>query len=704
MKTMKTSYRVLGTLLVLLIMMTTQAENNENPLLKPFQHIHQTAPFGEIKNVHFLPAFKAAIEEARAEVDAIINNPQPASFENTIVAMAKSGDRLSTIRKIFFNLNSAETNDEIQKIAQEVAPMLSEFSNDISLNPDLFARVKAVYEQKEQLDLNPEQSTLLENSYLGFVRSGANLNEADKTRYREITGELSKLSLKFSENVLAETNAFEMHITDEEALAGLPDFAKEGAAQTAKSKDKEGWIFTLQYPSYIPFMKYADNRELREKMYRAFSSKSNKGNEYDNKEIIKRVVSLKLEKAKLLGYESHADYTLQRRMAETPERVIEFLEDLHQSSRTAAQKDFAEVVEFAKADGFNEQLQRWDWSYYSEKLKKARYGFNEEEVKAYFKLENVIDGVFDLAQTLYGLELKENKAIPVYHPDVKAYEVFDADGAFVSVLYMDFFPRDGKRSGAWMTDYRGQWHENGQDIRPHVSIVTNFTKPTETKPSLLTFDEVTTFLHEFGHGLHGMLSQCQYESTSGTNVFWDFVELPSQIHENWAYEKEWLDRFAVHYETGKKIPSELIQKIVAAKNFQSGYMSERQLSFGMLDMAFYNTTETLTESVAAIEAKAMAPTELFPMVEGSLMSTSFSHIFAGGYSAGYYSYKWAEVLDADAFSVFKANGIFDRKTADAFRTNILEKGGSENPMDLYVRFRGQEPTVEALLERSGLKN
>lgn len=684
--------------------MTTEAENTNNPLLKPFQTIHQTAPFGEIKNEHFLPAFKVAIEEARAEVQAIIDNPDAPTFENTIVAMSQSGDRLSTIRKIFFNLNSAETNEEIQKIAQEVAPMLSEFGNDISLNPDLFARVKAVYEQKEGLVLTPEQETLLENSYLGFVRSGANLDEEQKARYREITGELSKLSLKFSENVLAETNAFELHITDEADLAGLPGFVKEGAAHAAKSKDKEGWVFTLQYPSYVPFMKYADNRELREKMFRAFSSKGNQNNEYDNKELIKKIVALKLEKAKLLGYKSHADYVLQRRMAETPERVTEFLADLHLASRPAAEKDFAEVVEFAKSQGFNDELQRWDWGYYSEKLKNARYGFNEEEVKPYFKLENVIDGVFGLAKTLYGLELKENKDIPVYHPDVKAYEVFDADGRFVSVLYMDFFPRDGKRAGAWMTDFRGQWIEDGKDNRPHVSIVTNFTKPTDNKPSLLTFDEVTTFLHEFGHGLHGMLSKCKYESTSGTNVFWDFVELPSQMHENWAYEKEWLDRFAVHYETGEKIPSELIEKIVAAKNFQAGYLSERQLSFGMLDMAYHNITSPLKGEIVAIENKAMEPTELFPPVEGSLMSTSFSHIFAGGYSAGYYSYKWAEVLDADAFSIFKKNGIFDKATADAFRQNILEKGGSENPMDLYVRFRGQEPTVDALLERSGLKN
>ncbi len=700
----KTLKALLPVFLILLIMNNSIADNSKNPLLQPFSNIHQTAPFEEIENEHFLPAFKAAIEEAKAEVQQVIDNPAKADFENTIVAMEISGKRLGIISGIFFNLNSAETNDEIQKIAQEVAPMLSEFGNDISLNKDLFARVKSVYKQKDKLDLNAEQKTLLENSYKGFVRNGANLTEDQKVRYREVTGELSTLSLQYSENVLAETNAFEMLITDEAKLSGLPGFAKDAAALSAKAKEKEGWLFTLQYPSFIPFMKYADNRDLREKMYRAFTTKANKGNEYDNKELIKQIVDLKLEKANLLGYESHADFQLERRMAEKSDKVIDFLEDLHQASRPAAERDFAEVEAFAKKQGFTGTLQRWDWTYYSEKLKNANYGFNEEEVKPYFKLENVIQGVFGLANTLYGLELKENKDIQVYHPDVMAYEVFDEKGEFVSVLYMDFFPRDGKRSGAWMTDYRGQWLEAGKDVRPHVSIVMNFTKPTESAPSLLTFDEVTTFLHEFGHGLHGMLSKCQYSSTSGTNVYRDFVELPSQIHENWAYEKEWLDLFAVHYETGEKLPEELIQKIVAAKNFQSGYMSERQLSFGMLDMAYYQITKPLDVDVAVLEAKAMAPTDLFDPVEGSLMSTSFSHIFAGGYAAGYYSYKWAEVLDADAFAAFKENGIFDRKTADSFRENVLEKGGSEHPMVLYKRFRGQEPTVDALLERSGLKN
>ncbi|MGQ8337738.1 M3 family metallopeptidase [Sunxiuqinia sp. A32] len=702
---MKKSIRaLLPAFLILLIMNNAVAAEGNNPLLKPFNTLHQTAPFNEIKNEHFLPAFKQAIEEARAEIQGIIDSKSEASFENTIVAMDQSGNRLATIRKIFFNLNSAETNDEIQNIAQEVAPLLSEFGNDISLNPDLFKRVKAVYEKKDQLNLNAEQKTLLENTYLGFVRSGANLGEKEKERYREITSELSKLSLTFSENVLAETNAFEMLIQDEEELSGLPEFAKEAAVHAAKSKDKEGWLFTLQYPSFIPFMKYADNRALREKMYRAFTVKGNQDNKYDNKELVKKLVNLKLEKAQLLGYESHADFQLKRRMAETPERVSEFLEQLHQASRPAAEKEFAEVVEFAKKEGFEGELQRWDWNYYSEKLKNAQYGFNEEEVKPYFKLENVITGVFDLAKTLYGLDLKENNEIQVYHPDVKAYEVFDIDGNFVSVLYLDFFPREGKRSGAWMTDFRGQWLEDGKDNRPHVSIVTNFTKPTGKAPSLLTFDEVTTFLHEFGHGLHGMLSKCQYSGTSGTNVFWDFVELPSQVHENWAYEKEWLDKFAVHYETGEKLPEELIEKIIAAKNFQSGYVSERQLSFGMLDMAYHTIAEPLKEDILTVETRAMQETELFKPVEGSLMSTSFSHIFAGGYAAGYYSYKWAEVLDADAYAAFKEHGIFDKETADSFRENVLEKGGSEHPMLLYKRFRGQEPTVDALLERSGLKN
>ncbi|PTN09017.1 peptidyl-dipeptidase Dcp [Mangrovibacterium marinum] len=683
--------------------MDTKTINVLNPLLEPFNTLHDTAPFPKLKNEHYLPAFQEAIKQAKAEIQAVIDNPAQPTFGNTVEAMEATGQRLSIIRGIFFNLNSAETNDEMQQIAQEVAPMLAEFGNDISLNEELFARVKAVYEQKDQLELTTEQQTLLDNSYQSFVRNGANLSADDKESYRQITAELSKLGLQFQQNVLAETNAFELHLTREDELAGLPDFVREAAALTARQKNKEGWIFTLQHPSFIPFMKYSDRRDLREQLFRASSRKGNQDNEYDNKEIIRKILELKLQKAKLLGYKTHADFKLERRMAETPAKVASFLDELHQASKPFAQNDLAEVQQFANENGFEGTIERWDWAYYSEKLKNARYGFNEEEVKPYFQLENVARGIFGLAQKLYKLEFKENKQIDVYHPDVKAYEVFNNQGEFIAVLYMDFFPRESKRSGAWMTDYRSQYVEKGVNKRPHISIVCNFTKPTETKPSLLTFDEVTTFLHEFGHALHGMLSQCRYASTSGTNVYWDFVELPSQMHENWAYEKEWLDQFAVHFETGEKLPEELIHKIVAAKNFQAGYFQERQLSFGMLDMAYHTQQEALREPVAQFEAKAMKPTELLKPVDGALMSTAFSHIFAGGYDAGYYSYKWAEVLDADAYSIFQQNGIFDQDTADSFRQNILEKGGSEHPMVLYKRFRGQEPTVDALLERSGLK-
>lgn len=675
-----------------------------NPLLQDFKTIHNTAPFSNIKNEHYLPAFQEAIKQAKAEIQAVIDNPDAPTFENTIEAMENAGYRLGIIRKIFFNLNSAQTNDEMQQIAQEVAPLLSEFGNDITLNEDLFAKIKAVFSQKDQLNLSAEQQTLLENGYRNFVRNGANLNEKGKVRFREITTELSKLGLQFQQNVLAEINAFELHITDEADLAGLPGFAREAAAFTAKQKNKEGWVFTLHQPSLIPFLKYADKRDLREKIFRASSSKGNHDNKFDNKEIIRKLVTLKLEKAKLLGYSNHATFKLEQRMAETPGKVEGFLNELHAASRPFAEKDYDEAQKFAEESGFNGKIQRWDWAYYSEKLKNTRYGFNEEELKPYFKLENVIEGVFSLANELYGLKLKENNAIDIYHKEVKPYEVYNEKGDFIAVLYLDFFPREEKRSGAWMTDYHDQYMEGDKNIRPHISIVTNFTKPTENKPSLLTFDEVTTFLHEFGHALHGMLSQCRYGGTSGTNVYWDFVELPSQMHENWAYEKEWLDRFAVHFETGEKLPEKLIQKLLAAKNFQSGYFSERQLSFGMLDMAYHSLESPFEGDIKEFEQKAMSPTELFEPIDGSMMSTSFAHIFAGGYDAGYYSYKWAEVLDADAFSVFKENGIFDKATADSFRTNILEKGGSEHPMILYKRFRGQEPTIDALLERNGLKN
>ena len=674
-----------------------------NPLLQPFEGVHQTAPFNSVKIEHYLPAFDAAIEEAKMEVQQIIENPAAPDFANTIVELDLAGEKLERIKAIFFNLNSAETSDKMQEIAQEVAPKLSDFGNDITLNEQLFGRIKIVFNLRENLILNAEETTLLEKTYRRFVRSGANLNEADKEKYREITKELAQLGLQYQQNVLAETNAYELLITDEKDLNGLPESIVEMAAQTAQSKNKEGWIFNLQYPSYVPFLKYADNRLLREQIFRASSSRGNHGNENDNNEIIKRIVELRLEKARLLGFNTHAEYKLQERMAETPEKVALFLDDLHQKSKPFAQNEFNEVQEYALKSGFSGQLQRWDWAYYSEKLKSEKYNFTDEEVKPYLQLEKVIDGVFSLARKLYGLQLKENKNIEVYHPDVTAYEVFDDQNQFVAILYLDFFPREGKRSGAWMTDYRTQSNVNGQSIRPHISLVTNFSKPTENTPSLLTFDEVTTFLHEFGHGLHGMLSQCQFPGTSGTNVYWDFVELPSQVHENWAYEKEWLDEFAVHYQTGDKLPEELIQKIQKAQNFQAAYMMERQLSFAMLDMAYHHRQLPVKGDLRQFEMNAVAATDLFEPVEGSLQSTAFSHIFSGGYDAGYYSYKWAEVLDADAFSVFKEKGIFDRETADSFRKNILEKGGSEHPMILYKAFRGQEPTAAALLKRIGLK-
>jgi peptidyl-dipeptidase Dcp len=677
-------------------------QHTENPLLQPFDGVYQTAPFSLIKTEHYIPAFDAAIEETKKEIQDIIDNTEVPDFQNTIVALDLAGERLERIRSIFFNLNSAETNDEMQQIAQEIAPKLSDFSNDITLNEHLFGRIRDVFNKRESLTLNTEESTLLEKTFRRFMRSGANLNDTDKAKYREITKELSQLGLKYQQNVLAETNAFELIITAPKDLSGLPESIVDMAAQAAKSKNKEGWLFNLQHPSYVPFMKYADNRALREHMFRASSSRGNHGNEYDNNEIIKRIIALRLEKANLLGFKTHAEYKLQERMAETPDKVISFLDDLHLKSKPFAIKEFAEVQEYAARLGFNETIQRWDWAYYSEKLKSEKYNFTDEEVKPYFQLEKVIEGVFLLARKLYGIHLKENKAIEVYHPEVSAYEVLDDEEQLVAVLYLDFFPREGKRSGAWMTDYRSQSNVNGEQVRPHVSLVTNFSKPTENAPSLLTFDEVTTFLHEFGHGLHGMLSQCQFPGTSGTNVYWDFVELASQIHENWAYEKEWLDLFATHYLTGEKMPEELIHQIQQAQNFQAAYMMDRQLSFALLDIAYHNRQQPVTGNLKEFESQAIASTDLFEPVEGSLQSTSFSHIFAGGYDAGYYSYKWAEVLDADAFSLFKQNGIFDRQTADSFRHNILEKGGSEHPMILYKAFRGQEPTTEALLKRSGL--
>ncbi len=680
--------------------MTTK---RQNPLLETYDTPYHTPPFTKIQLCDYEPAFQQAIKEARQEIEAIIENPEVPSFANTIEALDAGGERLNSISSIFFNLNSACTNDEMQAIAQRVSPLLTEYSNSITMNPELFQRIKNVYDNCDRQQLTPEQNTLLDDTYRMFVKGGANLQGEAQQRFREISMELSRLSLKFEENTLAATNAFTLHITDEAELSGLPEGVVEMAAMTAKDKGEDGWLFTLHAPSYIPFMKYADKRNLREQMYRAYSSRCNQGGESDNNDIIRQLVNLRLEKAQLLGYSSYADYVLTNRMAETASHVNQFLDQLLQASHPHALNEKQEVEEFARRNGFTGTLQRWDWAYYSNKLKQEKYALDDEMLKPYFQLEKVQKGVFDLANRLYGLTFQERTDIPKYHNDVRTYEV-SRNNRFLAILYTDFFPRESKGGGAWMTDYRGQHRQGTEDIRPLVSIVMNFTKPTTSKPSLLTFDEVTTFLHEFGHSLHGMLSQCTYNSTSGTNVYRDFVELPSQIMENWALEKEWLDTWAVHYLTNEPIPQEYIDKIRRASNFQSGYQCDRQLSFGMVDMAWHSITTPFEGNVLDFETRAMAPTESFPSVKGSCFSTAFGHIFSGGYAAGYYSYKWAEVLDADAFAVFKAHGIFNKETADAFRENILERGGSEHPMTLYKRFRGQNPTVDALLERSGLKN
>ncbi|MFO7999852.1 MAG: M3 family metallopeptidase [Marinilabilia sp.] len=678
--------------------------HHNNPLLQSFDTPHQTAPFDKISEEHYMPAFEKALEEGRKDIKKIVEDPAEPTFENTIENLERSGKLLNRVGSIFFNLNSAETNEKIQSIAREVSPMLSEYSNDIWLNDKLFERVKNVYDKhRGDHTLNEEQQKLLEDTFKGFSRRGALLSGKDKERYREISSELSQLSLKFGENVLAETNDFRLHLTNKEDLAGLPEDVIEAAAQRAKSENKEGWVFTLQIPSYLPFMKYADNRSLREKMFKAYTTRGNKGDKHDNNEIIKKTVTLRLERARLLGYSNHAEYILTERMAKSPERVNNFLDNLLKAALPAAKEDVKAVEEHARKLGFNDTLQRWDFAYYSEKLKTASFDISDEMTRPYFQLEKVKKGIFDLTGQLFGLTYKHNPAIPTYNEEVEAWEVYDEDGSFLSVLYLDFYPRDSKQGGAWMTSYREQHLEGGLDVRPHVSVVTNFTRPTSTKPALLTYNELTTFLHEFGHALHGMLSKVTYESLAGTSVYRDFVELPSQLMENWARQKDWLQEVAKHYETGEPIPVNLVDKIIAADNFQSGYSTVRQLSFGMNDMAWHTIKEPFTKEVAQFEKEAMQSTELFPDVKGSCMSTAFGHIFDGGYAAGYYGYKWAEVLDADAFELFKQNGIFDKKTARAFRENILEKGGTKDPMELYVTFRGHEPSIEPLLERSGLR-
>jgi len=671
-------------------------------LTQYFNTKHNTAPFSQIKIEDYVPAFNEGIALAKVEIDAIVNNPDAPTFENTIVAMDFSGDILDRLSSIFFNLNSAETNDEMQKIAQEVSPLLSEFGNDIRLNADLFARVKAVYDQKDSLNLNPEQTTLLDKKYKSFSRNGANLPEDKKNQLREIDKELSKLSLQFGENVLAETNNFELHLTDEKDLSGLPEGTIEAARLLAKNQEKEGWIFTLDHPSYVPFLTYADNRELRKKMAIAFGAKAFQNNEFDNQENVLKIAKLRFERANLLGYKTHAHFVLEERMAESPEKVFSFLNDLLAKAKPAAQKEFAELTAFAKELDGIEQLEKWDGAYYSEKLKQQLFNLDDEKLKPYFQLEKVLEGAFTVAKKLYGLTFTEVYDIDKYHEEVTTYEVRDANGNLVSIFYADFFPRKGKRNGAWMTSFKSQYVKDGVNERPHISNVCNFTKPTETKPSLLTFNEVTTLFHEFGHGLHGMLANTVYPSLSGTSVYWDFVELPSQIMENWCYEPEALALFANHYETGEIIPIEYVQKIKESASFQEGLATLRQLSFGLLDMAWHGQDPTNITDLKAFETEQFANTQLYPDVKENAMSTAFSHIFQGGYSSGYYSYKWAEVLDADAFEYFQEKGIFNEEVAKKFKDNVLSKGGTEHPMTLYKRFRGQEPKPEALLKRAGL--
>ena len=671
-------------------------------LTQLFNTKDDTAPFSQIKLDDYKPSFIENIAAAKAEIDAIINNPEPPTFLNTIEALDFTGKALDRLSSIFFNLNSAETSDEMQKIAQEVTPLLTEFSNDITLNADLFKRVKSVFEQKESLTLTPEQATLLDKKFKNFSRNGALLSDDKKIRLREIDTELAKLKLTYGENVLAETNNYELIITDVADLKGLPEGTIEAAKSLAQSKNIEGWIFTLDFPSYIPFVTYAENRELRKEIAIAAGKKAFKNNEYDNQENVLKIAKLRHERANLLGYETHSHFVLEERMAQNPEKVKLFLDDLLVKAKPAAEREFAELTAFAKELDDIDHLEKWDGAYYSEKLKQKLFNLDDEKLKPYFQLEKVLKGAFTVAQKLYGITFTEIFDIDKYHDEVTTYEVKDENSELVAIFYADFFPRKGKRNGAWMTSFKSQYIKDGINERPHISNVCNFTKPTETKPSLLTFNEVTTLFHEFGHGLHGMLANTTYPSLSGTSVYWDFVELPSQIMENWCYEPEALALFANHYQTGEIIPQEYVEKIKESASFQEGMVTLRQISFGLLDMAFHSTNPNGITDVKAFEKAIFEHTTLYPDVAENCMSVSFSHIFQGGYSSGYYSYKWAEVLDADAFAYFQEKGIFDKEVATKFKDNVLSKGGTEQPMILYKRFRGQEPSPEALLKRAGL--
>ena len=688
---------------------TTQRDiNRKNPFFEPYNTPHDTVPFDRIALDDYEEAFMEGIRRDDEEIEKTVNNPEEPTFENTIVRIDNEKgnhyyDLLDRVSNVFSCMLSTETSDELDELAQKMSPILTKHSNDVRLNKRLFERIKYVYEHHREL--TPEEKMLLDNCYDGFVRSGALLNDEDKERLRTLTEEASMLSLQFSQNLLKENKAFKLHITDKAQLDGLPDTAIEAAAQNAAEENEEGWIFTLDYPSYSPFMTYSKQRELRRQLYMAKNTECTHDNKENNIEICKRIVNLRREIAQLLGNDTYADYVLKHRMASNTQNVYKLLNDLIDAYKPTAEKEVEEIRELAhKLEGDNFTVEPWDFSYYSHKLQMERYNLDAEMLRPYFELKNVIKGVFGLATTLYGITFKENTDIPVYHPDVKAYEVFDKAGSYLAVLYADFYPRKGKQGGAWMTEFQGQWIDRkGNNVRPHVSVVMNFTKPTAEKPALLTLGEVETFLHEFGHSLHGMFANTRFESLSGTNVWWDFVELPSQFMENYAVEKDFLRTFAFHYKTGEPIPDELIERIVKSRNFMAAYACLRQVSFGLLDMAYYTKQTPFTEDIVAFEKKAWEKAMVMPQLKDTCMTVQFSHIMAGGYAAGYYSYKWAEVLDADAFSVFKQNGIFDQKTAQSFRDNILSKGGTEHPMTLYKRFRGQEPTIDALLERNGIK-
>jgi len=680
----------------------SSCSNMENPFLR-----ESAAPFGapefdKIRNEHYLPAFEQGIAEAKAEIDAIVANTEEPTFENTIEAMEYAGETLNRVANVFFNLMEADTDDEMQQIAEQVSPMLNDYTMYVSLNAPLFEKVKAVYEKKDELGLDKDQLKLLEDNYKSFVRGGANLSDEDKALYSKWSEELSLASLQFSKNVLAATNAYTLHITDEADLAGLPEFVRTMAAETASEKGLEGWAFTLDAPSYSPFLKYSTVRNLRQDIWTAYNTRATSG-EFDNREIVKKIVDLRIKIANILGYETYADYALEERMAKNKATVNGFIMELLEPSMEFAKKDVADVYAFAKKNGFEDsKLMPWDFSYWSERYQEAEYSLSAEELKPYFQLESCINAVFGLASRLYGISFTELDNVPVYHEDVKVYEVNDADGRHLALFYADFFPRASKRGGAWMTEFRGQSIKDGVEYRPFISIVCNFTKPTADAPALITHDELTTFLHEFGHALHGIFAEGRYPSLTGTGVSRDFVELPSQIMENWAFEPEYLNSFAKHYQTGEPIPAELIEKVVAAKNYLAGYSQVRQLHFGYLDMAWHSIAELPAEGTIEFEQKILDPYAVMPSVEGAAFSCSFSHIFSGGYSAGYYSYKWAEVLEADAFSLFKEKGIFNTEVSHSFRENILSKGGTEDEAVIYRNFRGHDPEPQALMEKLGL--